>query len=75
MGYVYAMGACVSCLQVFSFNPLRVPSSRVLTGKREPICPGCFERLNALRIARGDLPWELLPGAYEACDESELPAD
>lgn len=72
MGYVFATSPCIACGIIFSYNPMRVPSSSVLTGTREPICPECFERLNKLRVSKGLEPWPLLPGAYEPCDESEL---
>jgi hypothetical protein len=72
LGYVSAMSPCIACGVVFSYNPMRVPSSTALTGRREPICTQCFERLNALRVSKGLEPWSLLPGAYEPCDESEL---
>jgi len=72
MGYVLAMSPCIGCGQIFSYNPMRVPSSAAITGQREPICPVCFDRLNAWRKAHGLEPVELLPGAYEPCDESEL---
>jgi hypothetical protein len=72
MGYVFVMSPCLSCGMVFSYNPMKVPSSSVLTGTREPICAGCFERLNKLRVSKGLEPWTLMPGAYEPCNESEL---
>lgn len=72
MGYVLAHGNCIGCGKVFSFNPARVPSSSAVTGKREPICLECVERLNPIRIKNGLEPIVPLPGAYEAGDESEL---
>jgi len=72
-GYALAFGACIACGNVFSFNPMRVPSSTAVTGKREPICETCFARINEKRKAMGLEPFAPpLPGAYEACDESEL---
>lgn len=72
MGYALAMGPCIGCTQVFSFNPVRVPSSSAVTGRREPICAGCVERLNVIRKKTG---LELIvphPDAYLGCEESEL---
>jgi hypothetical protein len=71
-GYITAMGPCIGCGQVFSFNPMRVPSCAV-TGHREPICAGCVKRINPIRIKNGLEPIVPLPGAYEACEEGELP--
>jgi hypothetical protein len=72
MGYMLAIGPCIGCGQTFSFNPERVPSSSAITGKREPICQGCVERLNPIRIAKGLQPIVVLPGAYEPEPEDRL---
>jgi hypothetical protein len=72
VGYVYVTSPCICCKQIFSYNPMRVPSSRAITGQREPICPGCFDLVNAKRKTHGLEPFELLPGAYDPTDESEL---
>lgn len=71
MGYALAFGPCVCCKVTFGFNPMRVPSIRV-NGQREPVCRGCVERANPLRIEKGLPPIEIHPEAYEACHESEL---
>lgn len=71
MGYVLAHGYCVGCEQLFSFNPVRVPSLAV-NGQREPVCQTCVARVNPMRKKNGLPPIEPLPGAYEAADESEL---
>jgi len=63
---------CIGCGQPFSYNPMRVPSSSAVTGKREPICRQCVDRINPARINNGLQPIVPLPDAYEACDESEL---
>lgn len=68
---VQAFSACAGCRQVFFYNPVRVPSIRI-NGVREPICRACVERVNPRRIANGLAPIVPLPGAYDACDESEL---
>jgi len=72
MSSVYMLlAACVSCGQLFTSNPDRVPSIRVNaqrqpdpTGRREPVCRTCWDRRVAHRRANG-LPEEyLMPGAY-----------
>lgn len=72
MGYALAHGACIVCARLFSFNPVRVPSTTAITGQREPICQDCVWRLNPLREAKGLAPIVPAPDAYDACDESEL---
>ena len=64
MGYMMGLAPCIRCRQTFSFNVDLVPSIRV-HGEREPLCRGCVDALNALRVQRGLLPIEPLPGAYE----------
>jgi hypothetical protein len=71
VGFVSAMSACFGCKQVFSYNPMRVPSV-IVSGSREPICRRCVEQANPRRLANGLPPIVPLPGAYEPCDESEL---
>lgn len=72
MGYVTAMSPCIGCGRVFSFNPVRVPSCSAVTGKREPICQVCVDRVNPMRIKNGLEPIVPHPDAYEACEEGEL---
>jgi hypothetical protein len=72
MGYMLAMGPCLGCRKVFSFNPVRVPSCSVVTGKREPICQACVDRLNLIRVENGLQPIVPLPRAYEPGAEDEL---
>jgi hypothetical protein len=72
MGYVSAMSPCIGCGNVFSYNPMRVPSCSAVTGKREPICARCVERVNPIRIKNGLEPIVPHPDAYEACHENEL---
>ena len=43
-----------------------------MTGKREPICQACVDRVNPMRIKNGLQPDCAAADAYEACDESEL---
>jgi hypothetical protein len=71
MGYVMAMGTCVSCRQPFSFNPHKVPSV-VVNGYREPICKACVDKANPQRVANGLAPINVLPDAYEPLEESLL---
>lgn len=75
MGYVMVTGNCIGCGRLFSFNPVRVPSSSAVTGKREPICEGCVARINPIRVRNGLAPIDVLPGAYEPAHESELDFD
>jgi hypothetical protein len=72
MGYYLATSPCIGCGNLFSYNPVRVPSCAAVTGKREPICQTCVDRVNPMRIENGLEPIVPLPGAYEAADESEL---
>jgi hypothetical protein len=72
MGYMLAIGPCIGCGQTFSFNPELVPSSSAVTGKREPICRDCVDRLNPIRIRNGFQPIVPLPGAYEPQAEDRL---
>jgi hypothetical protein len=71
MGYVTAMGCCVVCRKLFSFNPMRVPSITV-NGTKEPVCAECVELANPERIKNGLPPIIPAPDAYDACDEGEL---
>ena len=72
MGYVTCMGVCIACGGVFTFNPYHVPSTRIFTGRREPVCRDCMEKANAKRVARGQEPFPIHPQAYEAASEEEL---
>jgi hypothetical protein len=72
MGYVMATSPCIGCGNVFSYNPVRVPSCSAVTGKREPICLDCVRRVNPMRIKNGLEPIMLHPDAYDACEEDEL---
>jgi len=73
MGYALATSSCFGCGQLFSFNPLRVPSiTDPRTGSKEPVCMTCVTRVNPLRVKNGLPPIVPFPDAYEACDESEL---
>jgi hypothetical protein len=72
MGYVQALGHCILCQSVFSFNPVHVPSLRV-AGKREPICLACItSKVNPFRESKGLEPVVPRPDAYEAIPEEEL---
>jgi hypothetical protein len=67
MGYAIAMGQCLACRRVFSFNPVRVPS---LHG--EPVCESCMALANERRVAAGVPPHPIHPEAYGPCNEAEL---
>jgi hypothetical protein len=68
VGYMTAIGPCISCGRIFSFNPDLVPSSTAITGQREPVCEGCMKIINEKRKAMGLEPFEILPGAYDAAE-------
>jgi len=75
MGVYLGTSACFCCKRPFTYNPMRVPSIPADvsgTGTREPVCLGCVNAVNPQRIANGLPPIVPLPGAYEACDESEM---
>jgi hypothetical protein len=75
MGYVLAMGHCILCDQVFSFNPISVPSVRV-DGTRRPVCETCIQtRVNPHREKLGLELVVPADDAYEAVDESVLGGD
>ena len=70
--YALCFSSCICCHEVFAFNPTRVPSL-MINGVKEPVCLTCIERINPKRVAKGLEAIVPLPGAYEPCDESELP--
>jgi len=72
MGYAFATSPCIGCGRMFSYNPMRVPSTSAVTGQREPICRPCFNEINRRRAELNLPPFELQPGAYEPCPEEEL---
>lgn len=72
MGWMLAYGACCCCQRVFQFNPMRVPSTRAFTGKREPVCGSCFHKVNRKRRRMGLPAFPLQPGAYAPAPESEF---
>lgn len=71
-GFVFVVGRCIRCNQVFNFNPHYVPSTSEVTGRREPLCQACFNVLNEKRKQLGLEPNVLHPEAYEPLPESEL---
>jgi hypothetical protein len=72
MGYVFAMGYCICCSQRFAFNPIHVPSTRAITGEKEPVCQNCINLINMRREAQGIEPFDIHPDAYAIADENEL---
>jgi hypothetical protein len=74
MGYLLMSAECVRCREIFSSNPLRVPSV-VVNGVREPLCRRCVEWANVERKARGLSTWKIFPDAYEPVDEREVAWD
>ena len=73
MGYAFMVGPCFICGNVFTFNPVRVPSVRDADGVRQQICRTCIERANVQREMNGLAPFPIARDAYEACDELEVP--
>lgn len=72
MGYVAAFAPCVGCGNLFSFNPVKVPSISIDGGPKQPICAGCVARVNPMREKNG-LPIIVpLDGAYDAAEAEEL---
>ena len=72
MGYVFMLGACGSCGQSFTFNPMKVPSFKDAKGVKQPVCQSCLTAINKIRKERGLSHAPALSGAYEACPESEI---
>jgi hypothetical protein len=73
MGYAFMTAGCFTCGKLFTFNPMKVPSVRDKNNVRQPVCRDCVESANKIRKTRGLPSFTILDGAYEACDESELP--
>lgn len=67
-----AFGACICCGKTFGFNPVSVPSTAAITGKKEPVCEDCMGVINEKRKAKGLEPFPILPDAYGACEEGAL---
>ena len=72
MGYALAVGTCYACGGTFSFNPVRVPSTRDKNGEKQPVCRGCMTKANEKRKTMGLEPFVILDDAYEFCDENEI---
>jgi hypothetical protein len=70
MAYMVAIGNCIVCKRIFSFNPYHVPSV-VIAGEREPLCRSCVEAANEERAKRGLNLFLVLPDAYEEVQEGE----
>ena len=66
MGYMTLFAPCLICGEMFSSNPLHVPSLRSPeTGEKEPICSSCLNRANYDRRMAGKKPVVPHPSAYE----------
>jgi hypothetical protein len=64
-GYYWAIGHCINCGNMISFNPDYVPSIRV-DGEKEPLCRGCAQKWNQIhRISKGLEPVSIHPQAYQ----------
>lgn len=75
MGYAMCVGTCFGCGRPFTFNPIRVPSIKDQSNVKQPICLGCVNYVNPIRIANGLQPIVPHPEAYTECDERELGGD
>lgn len=72
MGFVTAFSPCLTCKQIFGYNPHKVPSSSAVTGTREPICQNCINLINRKRIDIGLDPFIISPDAYKPLPEEDL---
>jgi hypothetical protein len=72
LGYALMYGRCINCKNVFTFNPLRVPSVRI-KNQREPVCSPCMVKVNTHRKNNGQKPFHIHSDAYDSVDENELP--
>lgn len=70
--YATIIGPCICCGQIFSYNPHYVPSTRIFTGEREPVCENCMRGINARRVAKDLEPFPIHPEAYEPIAAEEL---
>jgi hypothetical protein len=68
MGWMYVIGPCIGCGQIFTFNPDLVPSVRI-DGEREPICQNCVDHANVNRVSKGLEP--IIPHS-QAYDPQEV---
>jgi hypothetical protein len=71
-GYCFALGPCIGCGKIFCFNPIKVPSSSAITGKREPVCAACMNRINTYRVEHDLPPFVIQPDAYEPIPEGDV---
>lgn len=72
MGFAFGIGNCYACGQLFTFNPMKVPSTKDKDEVRQPVCASCLIKWNASRVENGLPAIPALSGAYEPCDENEL---
>lgn len=68
----YVIGSCCLCDQMMKCNPHRVPSTRVKSGVREPICAQCIGEMNVLLKERNQPLIEIFADAYDAIPAEEL---
>jgi hypothetical protein len=71
MGFMWCFAECIGCRVLFGFNPERVPSIYV-DGEKQPVCGVCMAMRNKKRREQGLAEDEVMQGAYEAVDESEV---
>lgn len=71
VGYVFVIGLCIACRQIFGFNPHGVPVL-VWKDRREPVCRACAERWKTFHP---EIDFEIPTDAYEPIADHELPID
>lgn len=71
-GYAFVLGECYGCGRTFTFNPVKVPSTRDARGIKQPLCRACVEYVNRERQKIGQPPFTIPPDAYEPVKEEEL---
>lgn len=59
-GVLFALGPCIVCGELHSFNPDNVPS---IEGR--PICRRCITEINEVRVDQGLEPVVIYPDSYE----------
>ena len=65
MGYMFILGNCFACGNLFTFNATWVPSITI-DGEKLPVCESCMTLANAKRKTMGLDPHYIHPDAYEA---------
>ena len=69
--FVFITGPCLTCKNIFSYHPNKVPSVRV-NGVREAVCKTCIDAANIKRREIGMTDLTYADDAYEGCPEAEV---